>query len=190
MCQAHYGRMRAAGDPHEVALAYPAVSGYVRNKTNLCKSLGCADESKKRGMCDRHYSQWRYANVLSPGAGTNSNRVPSEFVYLLGAPGWAPAGVLKVGRGTPGRLKDLQTILPTAEFLREVPVDEPNRVEKLLHHILRCRHVAGEWFTVTPEEFDAALAQARLDLGMFRGGRRIDREIQFQKYGGSSLFCD
>lgn len=165
MCNAHAARRRAAGDSREVALLYPPVkarAAYGSNDGNPCSTPGCELVSKKRGMCDSHYAAWFYSR-----GGSESG----EFVYLLDAPGWTPEGVAKIGHGTEARLKDFRTTLPTARFVRQVFVEKPGRIEVLAHYVLADRRVSGEWFRVTPEEFDATIERCLRDAGLLDPAR-------------------
>ena len=167
MCQAHYMKMRQRGETAEDALSYTAVGqgSWAARGVRCTWPDGCDEIALKALMCDKHYSRTRYHAVTKVTE-------QSAYVYLLSAPGWSPEGVMKIGRGTDAarqrgsrvgkvdsRLQTLRCALPTAEFVRRVDCTTSKALEAWLHKQFSDRHVAGEWFRITPEEFDDALAR-------------------------------
>lgn len=176
LCGPHYGRKRFGNLTDEETLLLSAVRPHGTPRMR-CQATACPKDATKTGLCDNHYAQHRYETVTRSVTlvpfGDRQRRI-SAYVYAFrAAPGWSPPGLLKIGRGTDGRLNGRRTgaggetsrlhglacASPGGQFVRKVDTPCAQWIEAQLHRRFRDRHIAGEWFAVTPEEFDVAFAE-------------------------------
>lgn len=77
-------------------------------------------------------------------------------------------GLFKIGKTTTGvdeRIKALQTGCPyPLRLYNAIPTYFPERLEKLLHTMLKEYRQAGEWFAVTPTILERVLTSSDMDF--------------------------
>lgn len=166
-CAAHYQRGRHNGLSFEETKLLPAVRRHgEKSDSPSCANESCDSPAIKTGLCDKHYSQKRYRERRATQPVSDNPNQNSDFVYLLTAPGWSPEGAHKIGRGSErsraNRLHSLRSALPTAEYVRQVRVEDAAALERWLHRHFWPQRIAGEWFTIDPISFDIAVNLYRI----------------------------